>query len=472
MQPATTFPVCAFRRVFDTVPVQEVLTLAELTACMRRFQIKDELHVRIQRELARIDHALEQVLAGTVLGERASTLAAAGREAERRGADPVQAMRAKAEALRTDRRREAKRDLRLWSPALYREGWPERGSDGVTHISCLVMDHDRPMRIQDAIAPFSDHFLLWHSTWSYTHEHPKFRVILPLAAPVPAAQWDALWTWAYKESGGEIDRAMSGPGTTYALPATPGIDAPRDAGSLAGPLLDPLRLGIDVGPPVRLPVRHRSPSWMLGDPEKTYVVHGAEEAVHVYDDPEDDDEAWEGRATWMPDPALLAKPEPTPDRAPLEPREVPRDSRDKSVAAKPPKTSPSLPPSPKKARGRSRKKTLVLDFDGVLHSYRSGWQGATVISDPPVPGALEWLEQAVARFEIAILSSRSREKGGIEAMKGWLSACGLPDAVLSEILFPKSKPPAHVYIDDRGYRFEGTFPGLDELDAFEPWHRR
>jgi len=41
-----------------------------------------------------------------------------------------------------------------------------------------------------------------------------------------------------------------------------------------------------------------------------------------------------------------------------------------------------------------KKPILVLDFDGVLHSYTSGWQGATVIADPPTRGMVEFLRAA------------------------------------------------------------------------------
>lgn len=35
------------------------------------------------------------------------------------------------------------------------------------------------------------------------------------------------------------------------------------------------------------------------------------------------------------------------------------------------------------------KQTVVFDFDGVIHSYTSGWKGETIIPDPPVPGIKE-----------------------------------------------------------------------------------
>ena len=46
--PATTFPVTTFKRVFDTTPAQEVLSLAELTECFRRFELKPQLHAKIE----------------------------------------------------------------------------------------------------------------------------------------------------------------------------------------------------------------------------------------------------------------------------------------------------------------------------------------------------------------------------------------------------------------------------------------
>jgi hypothetical protein len=490
-EPATTFPVCTFKRVFDTTPAQEVLTLAELVECFRRFELKPQLHARIEREVGRIDRALELALEGSRVGERVAAIAAAGDGQP----DRAIAMRAKAEELRLDARREAKRDLRIWSPVLYREGWPERGSEGVTHVSCLVLDYDQSIRVPDAIAPFEGHFLLWHSTWSHSPSHPKLRVVLPLAAAVPAADWEKVWGWAYEKSAGDIDRSMSGTATTYALPATWAADAPREAGSLPGPLLDPRSLGVAIETPLRLPPRHLVPSVMLGDPEKDYVVHGAAEAVHVYDDPSEDD--FDERITAPAPPPSMKKQEtsgpitarfgatasamPAAPSPPLS--DPPRDLSSPSHPASVLPLASSDPPGARKARGSTTtkrrrpqkpgRKTIVVDFDGVIHAYTSGWKGATVIPDPPVPGALAWLAAASERFQLAVWSARSREKGGVEAMREWLTANGLPAEVLAQLAFPRGgKPAAHVYLDDRGWCFEGTFPGLDALDGFEPWHRR
>ncbi|HBQ09800.1 MAG TPA: hypothetical protein DEF51_00950 [Myxococcales bacterium] len=122
-------------------------------------------------------------------------------------------------------------------------------------------------------------------------------------------------------------------------------------------------------------------------------------------------------------------------------------------------------------RGKHRR-TLCLDFDGVLHSYRSGWRGPLSIPDPPVDGAIRFLTQAAERFDLAICSVRSSFPGAIEVMKAWLREHGLEERVLARIRFPVAKPPAELYLDDRGWRFTGTFPTFDELADLAPWTKK
>lgn len=125
-----------------------------------------------------------------------------------------------------------------------------------------------------------------------------------------------------------------------------------------------------------------------------------------------------------------------------------------------------------------KRKTLCVDFDGVLHSYRSGWKGARVIPDPPMPGAIEWLKAMIGIperfgafglvFDVCIFSSRSRYWGGRRAMKRWLLKHGLGSGYLEEVRFPWFKPAAHLLVDDRCWRFAGTFPSVAQVDCFEP----
>ncbi len=129
------------------------------------------------------------------------------------------------------------------------------------------------------------------------------------------------------------------------------------------------------------------------------------------------------------------------------------------------------------------KPILCMDFDGVIHSYTSGWQGADVIPDPPVKGALEFLEKATEYFEVHIFSSRSHQAGGIEAMENWLwkqvtgedygpdETIVVPVWVL-KIKWSFVKPAAFLSIDDRGYCFTREFPDPKALLEFKPWHKK
>lgn len=128
------------------------------------------------------------------------------------------------------------------------------------------------------------------------------------------------------------------------------------------------------------------------------------------------------------------------------------------------------------------KPTLCLDFDGVLHSYTSGWQGMDVIPDPPVDGAIEFLWQAIEKFHVCIFSTRSSSPDGIAAMRQWLNHYdqlyweGRParprTSLTLSIDFPTEKPPALVGIDDRVITFTGKFPSIESLLSFQPWNNR
>lgn len=121
------------------------------------------------------------------------------------------------------------------------------------------------------------------------------------------------------------------------------------------------------------------------------------------------------------------------------------------------------------------KPILCLDFDGVIHSYTSGWKGADVVSDPPVPGAIAFMREALESFRVAIFSSRSNQPGGIEAMARYVrreaEAEKLDGPWFDHIEWPTEKPPAMVSIDDRALTFDGVYPTVGRLLAFKPWNK-
>jgi len=124
------------------------------------------------------------------------------------------------------------------------------------------------------------------------------------------------------------------------------------------------------------------------------------------------------------------------------------------------------------------KPILCLDFDGVCHSYTSGWQGADAIPDDYVEGLFEFLEEAGQHFDIQVFSSRSHQEGGIEAMQWWFyeqrkkwREKGGKGSEIVEISFPKHKPSAKVSIDDRAITFKGFWPLVGDLLDFKPWNK-
>ena len=114
-------------------------------------------------------------------------------------------------------------------------------------------------------------------------------------------------------------------------------------------------------------------------------------------------------------------------------------------------------------------KLISFDFDGVVHSYTSGWAGDAVILDGPVPGIREAIvEIRSAGYKVVVHSYRCRTKTGRDAIREWLRKHGiLVDDVVAE------KPLAVVHIDDRAICFDGKPATLfGKIKNFSPWYQQ
>jgi hypothetical protein len=114
------------------------------------------------------------------------------------------------------------------------------------------------------------------------------------------------------------------------------------------------------------------------------------------------------------------------------------------------------------------KKTIALDFDGVIHKYTTPWTSPEEIPDGPVSGALDAVKEYLENdLEVIIFSTRANTAGGIIAILTWLEKHGFPTLQVTA-----EKPRALVYVDDRGFHFGGVFPAVSYVKNFKPWNRR
>ncbi|MFO0749024.1 MAG: hypothetical protein U1F43_25665 [Myxococcota bacterium] len=256
------FSVATFGRVFDMTPQGDALTLDELAAALTRFQLKAQLAGRIRKELERFQRG-EGPYAG------------------------VTAAKVTAGDIEHRIRREAKTDLRIWTPALFAPG-ARRETSGLLHVSGLVYDIDQHLTLEAAREALRPWWHVGHSTWSHSPEAPKFRVCIPFAQPIVPEDFLTVWDWGNDAIGGVADRTGRFLARGMALPAVPSREAPRAAWVHVAPLFDPVKEGIAQASP------HASPeptglSFMRADPTEIYLT-----AEEIPD--EGDDDPWSGGA--------------------------------------------------------------------------------------------------------------------------------------------------------------------------------
>lgn len=113
-------------------------------------------------------------------------------------------------------------------------------------------------------------------------------------------------------------------------------------------------------------------------------------------------------------------------------------------------------------------KTVVFNFDGVIHSYTSGWKGTACIPNPPVEGIKEAIEEIrSAGYRVVVVSNRCKLESGRRAISRYLREY---DITVDEI--SAEAPPAIAYIGDRALYFDGNSSNLlDKIKNFEPWYK-
>ena len=112
----------------------------------------------------------------------------------------------------------------------------------------------------------------------------------------------------------------------------------------------------------------------------------------------------------------------------------------------------------------SEKKTIVFDFDGVIHRYSKGWQDGSIY-DIPVDGIKEVIDKLRETYKIVVVSTRTKTKKGRNEVLAWLDEYNIEiDDIMAE------KPPAIIYVDDRGINFDGNCKKLlKNIKKFRPW---
>lgn len=136
--------------------------------------------------------------------------------------------------------------------------------------------------------------------------------------------------------------------------------------------------------------------------------------------------------------------------------------------------------------------TILIDFDGVIHSYEDGWQDGKIYGHV-VEGFFDWAVEAKKHFKLAIYSSRSAESHkGIKPMQDFLAVQlqvwrwdGEEHKTITaeqlalrvyDFEFPTQKPAAFITIDDRCICFNGNWKDdifkPENLKKFKPWNQK
>jgi len=101
------------------------------------------------------------------------------------------------------------------------------------------------------------------------------------------------------------------------------------------------------------------------------------------------------------------------------------------------------------------KKTILVDFDGVIHKYSKGWADGTAY-DEPMEGARDALISLMDNWLVVVFSTRPADQ-----ITEWLQKYDFPPFQVTNV-----KVPATAIIDDRAIRFTNWTNTLNEFEAY------
>lgn len=130
----------------------------------------------------------------------------------------------------------------VWSPATFTG---TRAAKNVVEVSALVLDFDDGLPIADiadAERAASGLAAAWHTSWSHTTTHARFRLVVNLSRSMTPDEHARVWSWAFQQfsSGGRTpDAACKDAGRAWLLPVR------RAAGTFAAKILAGAALDVD-----------------------------------------------------------------------------------------------------------------------------------------------------------------------------------------------------------------------------------
>lgn len=110
-------------------------------------------------------------------------------------------------------------------------------------------------------------------------------------------------------------------------------------------------------------------------------------------------------------------------------------------------------------KNKRPKRTIAIDFDGVLHQY-DGYKNGLIRE--PIAGAKEGVEALLQQgHKVVVFSTRDAFM-----INEWLAKYEFPDLEVTNI-----KKPFYVIVDDRAVRFDGVWSNgfVESVASFEPY---